>query len=181
MNPVVSESVPFTHNFMVGNMRPSARIAIGACLAVDRRPSGTPSRIPARTLNWPEELVFGRGLNRRRSGPYPERNPTKDIRALSWFNWDCPEIGGIMINTIRPVGYVAGWGFADGMDAAIGWNGGHADPVRPSTAGRFRAAICYPKMAKNEPRRPEPTATTSAPPTAVLWDKLHASLEGDYD
>jgi hypothetical protein len=36
---------------------------------------------------------------------------------------DCPEIGGIIINAIRPVGYVAGWGFADGMDAAIGWNG----------------------------------------------------------
>jgi hypothetical protein len=33
MNPVVSESVQFTHNFMVGNMRPSARIAIGAFLA----------------------------------------------------------------------------------------------------------------------------------------------------
>jgi hypothetical protein len=102
-------------------------------------------------------------------------------KVLSRRRRDCPENGGIMINTIRPVGYVAGWGFADGMDAAIGWNGGHADPVRPSTAGRFRAAICYPKMAKNEPRRPEPTATTSAPPTAVLWDKLHASLEGDYD
>jgi hypothetical protein len=37
---------------------------------------------------------------------------------------DCPEIGGIMINAVRPVGYVAGWGGADGMDATIGWNGG---------------------------------------------------------
>jgi hypothetical protein len=36
---------------------------------------------------------------------------------------DCPEIGGFMIKAIRPVWYVAGWGFADGMDAAIGWNG----------------------------------------------------------
>jgi hypothetical protein len=50
---------------------------------VYRRPSGTPSRIPARTLNWLEELVFGWGLNRRRSGPHLERNSTKDIRALS--------------------------------------------------------------------------------------------------
>jgi peptidoglycan hydrolase-like protein with peptidoglycan-binding domain len=33
MNPVMSESVQFTHDFMVGNMRPSARIAIGAFLA----------------------------------------------------------------------------------------------------------------------------------------------------
>jgi hypothetical protein len=24
---------------------------------------------------------------------------------------------------IRPVGYVAGWGFTDGMDAAFSWDG----------------------------------------------------------
>jgi hypothetical protein len=27
-----------------------------------------------------------------------------------------------------------------------------ANQVRPSTAGRFRALVCYPKFAKNEPR-----------------------------
>jgi DDE domain len=36
---------------------------------------------------------------------------------------DCPEIWGIMTIGIRPVGYVAGWGSADGMDAAFGWDG----------------------------------------------------------
>jgi len=30
---------------------------------------------------------------------------------------------GIMIGAIRPVGYVAGWGLADGMDAAFDWDG----------------------------------------------------------
>ena len=36
---------------------------------------------------------------------------------------DCPKIWGIMTIGIRPVGYVAGWGSADGMDAAFGWDG----------------------------------------------------------
>jgi hypothetical protein len=30
---------------------------------------------------------------------------------------------GVMIKAIRPVWDVVGWEFADGMDAAIGWNG----------------------------------------------------------
>ena len=38
-------------------------------------------------------------------------------------HWDCPEIWGIMTIGIGPVGYVAGWGSADGMDAAFGWDG----------------------------------------------------------
>jgi hypothetical protein len=29
---------------------------------------------------------------------------------------------GIMTRAIRPVRYVAGWGLADGMDAAFGWD-----------------------------------------------------------
>jgi hypothetical protein len=29
---------------------------------------------------------------------------------------------GIMNRAIRPVGYVAGWGFVDGMDATFGWD-----------------------------------------------------------
>ncbi len=37
--------------------------------------------------------------------------------------WDCPGIWGIMTIGIGPVGYVAGWGFTDGMDAAFGWDG----------------------------------------------------------
>ena len=45
------------------------------------------------------------------------------INTATLGHRDCPEIGGIIINAIRRVGYVAGWGFADGMDAAIGWNG----------------------------------------------------------
>jgi hypothetical protein len=36
---------------------------------------------------------------------------------------DCPEIRGIMTIGIGPVGYVAGWGFMDGMDTALGWDG----------------------------------------------------------
>jgi hypothetical protein len=30
----------------------------------------------------------------------------------------------IMNRTIRSMGYVAGWGLVDGMDAAFGWDGG---------------------------------------------------------
>jgi len=33
---------------------------------------------------------------------------------------DCPDIGGIMMNAIRLVGYITGWGFADGMGGAVG-------------------------------------------------------------
>jgi len=33
-----------------------------------------------------------------------------------------------------------------------------ADRVRPSTAGCFRAPVCYPKVAKNEPRPLEPSS-----------------------
>jgi hypothetical protein len=29
---------------------------------------------------------------------------------------------GIMNGAIRPVGYVAGWGLVDGMDATFGWD-----------------------------------------------------------
>jgi hypothetical protein len=36
---------------------------------------------------------------------------------------DRPEIWEIMTIGIGPVGYVAGWGFADGMDAVFGWDG----------------------------------------------------------
>jgi hypothetical protein len=36
---------------------------------------------------------------------------------------DRPEIWGIMTIGIGPVGYVVGWGFSDGMDAAFGWDG----------------------------------------------------------
>jgi hypothetical protein len=36
---------------------------------------------------------------------------------------DRPLIGGIMSRAMRSVGYVAGWGLADGMDAAFGWDG----------------------------------------------------------
>jgi len=37
--------------------------------------------------------------------------------------WDRPEMWGIMTIGIGPAGYVAGWGFADGMDAAFGRDG----------------------------------------------------------
>ena len=33
------------------------------------------------------------------------------------------EIWGIMTIGVGPVGYVAGWGLTDGMDAAFGWEG----------------------------------------------------------
>jgi hypothetical protein len=36
---------------------------------------------------------------------------------------DRPEMWGIMTIGIGPAGYVAGWGFADGMDAAFGRDG----------------------------------------------------------
>jgi hypothetical protein len=39
------------------------------------------------------------------------------------FGRDRPEIWGIMTIGLGPVGYVAGWGFTDGMDAAFGWAG----------------------------------------------------------
>jgi hypothetical protein len=51
--------------------------------------------------------------------------------AAHWFNvghkpalvdGDRPEIWGTITIRIRPVGYVAGWGFTDGMDAAFGWD-----------------------------------------------------------
>jgi hypothetical protein len=31
---------------------------------------------------------------------------------------------GIMKGAIRPVGYIAGWGLVDGMDATYGWDRG---------------------------------------------------------
>ena|ERR1700722_10977287 len=34
-----------------------------------------------------------------------------------------PGIWGIVTIGIRPVGYVAGWAFTDGMDAAFSWDG----------------------------------------------------------
>jgi hypothetical protein len=33
---------------------------------------------------------------------------------------DCPDIGGIMLNAIRLVRYVTGWGIADGTGVAVG-------------------------------------------------------------
>jgi hypothetical protein len=40
-------------------------------------------------------------------------------------NWlrDRPEIWGIITTMIGSVGYVAGWGSTDGMDAVFGWGG----------------------------------------------------------
>jgi hypothetical protein len=45
------------------------------------------------------------------------------FKGLSHRAWDRPEIWGIMTIGIGPVGYVAGWGFTDGMDVAHGWDG----------------------------------------------------------
>jgi Prokaryotic cytochrome b561 len=42
---------------------------------------------------------------------------------LAWRARDRPEIWGIMTFGIGLAGYVAGWGFADGMDAAFGRDG----------------------------------------------------------
>ena len=41
----------------------------------------------------------------------------------SFMVWNRPGIWGIVTIGIRPVGYVAGWGFTDGMDAAFSWDG----------------------------------------------------------
>jgi hypothetical protein len=55
--------------------------------------------------------------------------PKVTLRKVSYFKalchafWDCPEIWGMMTIGIGPVGCVAGWGSADGMDAAFGWDG----------------------------------------------------------
>jgi hypothetical protein len=38
-------------------------------------------------------------------------------------HWDRPEIWGIITTMIGSVGYVAGWGSTDGMDAVFGWGG----------------------------------------------------------
>jgi hypothetical protein len=43
--------------------------------------------------------------------------------ALTGGERDRPEMWGIMTIGIGPAGYVAGWGFADGMDAAFGRDG----------------------------------------------------------
>jgi hypothetical protein len=45
------------------------------------------------------------------------------LRQLLGREGDRPLIGGIMSRAMRSVGYVAGWGLADGMDAAFGWDG----------------------------------------------------------
>jgi hypothetical protein len=45
------------------------------------------------------------------------------VHALGHDFGDRPEIWGIMTIGIGPVGYGAGWGFTDGMDAAFGWDG----------------------------------------------------------
>jgi hypothetical protein len=50
----------------------------------------------------------------------PGRRP---IISQSGGKKGCPEIWGIMTIGIGPAGYVAGWGFADGMDAAFGRDG----------------------------------------------------------
>jgi D-arabinose 1-dehydrogenase-like Zn-dependent alcohol dehydrogenase len=72
----------------------------------------------------PLDLIGGsRTVTGHASGTSIDSQNTLAFSALAGVRRNCPEIGGIMINAIRPVGYVAGWGFADGMDAAIGWNG----------------------------------------------------------
>jgi len=58
-------------------------------------------------------------------GPW-DFGPFKDVVFMPYAGLDrgdCPDIGGIMIRAIRLVGYVAGWGLADGMDAAFDWDG----------------------------------------------------------
>jgi DNA invertase Pin-like site-specific DNA recombinase len=47
----------------------------------------------------------------------------KNVKVYTAKERDCPEIWGIMTIGIGPVEYVAGWGSADGMDAAFGWDG----------------------------------------------------------
>ena len=56
------------------------------------------------------------------------------MRGLSTY-------GGIMIKAIRPVGYVAGWRFADGMDAAIGWNGKPPAPASRMRVSRWEGVL----------------------------------------
>jgi hypothetical protein len=81
------------------------------------------------TLRLAGALVAGGCLalaDREISGLMYHPPPVKfyiENKKLYYASGDCPEMEGIMIKTIRPIGYVAGWGFADGMDAAIGWNG----------------------------------------------------------
>ena len=46
-----------------------------------------------------------------------------DGTALIHYTTMGPSIDwGIMNIAIQPVGYVAGWGFVDGMDATFGWD-----------------------------------------------------------
>jgi hypothetical protein len=44
------------------------------------------------------------------------------LRYFTCRIWDRPAIWGIMTIGIGPVGYVAGWGSTDEMDAAFGWD-----------------------------------------------------------
>ena len=54
---------------------------------------------------------------------FPARPRAHGSRGRATLNRDCPEIRGIMTIGIGPFGYVAGWGFMDGMDTALGWDG----------------------------------------------------------
>jgi hypothetical protein len=47
------------------------------------------------------------------------------IRSHDQYNTTGPSIDwGIMNRAIRSVGYIAGWGLVDGMDATFGWDRG---------------------------------------------------------
>jgi hypothetical protein len=49
--------------------------------------------------------------------------PPASVKLILVEYWDRPKIWGIMTIGIGPAGYVAGWGFADGIDAAFGRDG----------------------------------------------------------
>src|SRR5271166_143723 len=85
-----------------------------AARSLDCRPAGRPSKA-GQVLVRTDDGDF-------RARPRPGTGQCRRRDPRSREHGDCPDIGGIMIRSIRPVGYVAGWGFAHGMDATIGWN-----------------------------------------------------------
>lgn len=45
------------------------------------------------------------------------------LKEKACVRGDCPEIGRMTTRAGRPVGHLAGWGIADGVGFAVGWNG----------------------------------------------------------
>src|SRR5258708_7544147 len=79
-----------------------------------------------------------------------------------------------MIRAIRPVGYVATWGFADGLDAAIGWSG------VGWTLDAFDFPVFLLIMVSIAKEFNEPLAAVTIVFTLTLWMRLFGAVAAGW-